>query len=202
MRSPQGPDPGTGPQITVEPATGRFEDVAGIVGPRSPGAPACWCLAHRLRTAELKDGGVDIREQTMRRLCSTGHPGAAPGLVAYVGGVRAGWVGCGPRSQMSYVERSRKLLRRHDDDPWVIICVRVLPPFRGRGLTALLIRGAVQAGAPAVEAYPVDPEDGRIDRSQAYVGLTPWFEAAGFLRLMLTEATSGGHRRWLVRRDL
>ncbi|MFK5585010.1 GNAT family N-acetyltransferase [Serinicoccus sp. LYQ131] len=192
--------------VQVLPATGRFEDVAAVVGPRRPGAPACWCLAHRLRTAEITEEGRDVREWTMRALCADDHPGSPPGLLAYVDGEPAGWVGCGPRREMSYVQHSRRLVRVHDDDVWVVICVRVLPPFRRRGLTALLpaaaLDAAAAAGADAVEAYPVDPSGGRVDQSMAYVGLTGWFEAAGFTRLQETGATSGGRRRWLVRREL
>ncbi len=193
----------TSEEVRVVPATGRFEDVAAMVGPSTPGAPACWCLAHRLRTAQLKVGGVDRREEVMRQLCAGPVP---PGYLAYVGEELAGWIGAAPRSSMSYVESSSKLVRAHDDEAWVVICLRVLPRFRRRGLTALLIRAVVeaarQAGADAVEAYPVDPEGGRVDQSMAYVGLTDWFEDAGFERVLRTGATSARLPRWLVRLEL
>lgn len=185
------------------PATGRFDDVATMVGPSTPGGPACWCLAHRLRTAELKDGDRDRREEVMRGLCAGPVP---PGYLAYVGEELAGWVGAAPRSTMSYVQGSTRLVRAHEDDAWVVICLRIRPPFRRRGLTGLLIDGVVdaarEAGADAVEAYPVDPEEDRVDQSMAYVGLTGWFEAAGFERVLRTAATSAGRPRWLVRLEL
>lgn len=185
------------------PATGRFEDVARMVGPSTRGGPACWCLSHRLRGADLEDGGVDRREEVMRGLCAGPVP---PGYLAYVDDELAGWVGAAPRSSMSYVQRSSKLVRAHDDEAWVVICLRVRPPFRRRGLTTLLIQAVVAAaraaGADAVEAYPVDPGDARVDQSMAYVGLTGWFETAGFERVRRTEATSARLPRWLVRREL
>lgn len=191
-------------QVRVVPATGRFADVAIMVGPSQPGGRACWCLSHRLRTAELKDSdGHDRREEVMRELCA--GP-VAPGHLAYVDGELAGWVGAAPRSSMSYVEHSRKLVRAHDDDAWVVICLRILPPFRRRGLTAFLIEAvedaAREAGADAVEAYPVDPGHGRVDQTLAYVGLVGWFEDVGFERVLRTEATSARLQRWLVRREL
>lgn len=190
-------------EVRVVPATGRFEDVARMVGPGSPGAPACWCLSHRMRTAQLVDGDEDRREEVMRGLC---EGPVAPGLLAYVDGDLAGWVGAAPRSSMPYVERSRKLVRAHDDEVWVIICLRVLPAYRRRGLTRLLIEAVVEAaraaGAPAVEAYPVDPEGARVDQSLAYVGLTGWFEDTGFQRVLRTGATSARRPRWLVRREV
>lgn len=194
----------TATEVRVVPATGRFDDVAAMVGPSTPGGQACWCLAHRLRTAELKDPeGRDRREEVMRGLCA--GP-VAPGYLAYVGDELAGWIGAAPRCSMSYVEASSKLVRAHDDEAWVVICVKIRPPFRRRGLTALLIEAVVDAareeGADAVEAYPVDPDGARVDQSMAYVGLVDWFEDAGFERVLLTEATSARLPRWLVRREL
>lgn len=189
--------------VTVVPASGRFDDVATMVGPSTPGGQACWCLAHRLRRAELVVAGVERREEVMRELCAGPVP---PGYLAYVEGELAGWAGAAPRSSMSYVESSAKLVRAHDDEAWVVICLRILPAFRRRGLTRLLIEGVVEAareaGADAVEAYPVDPEGGRVDQSMAYVGLVSWFEDAGFERVLRTEATSARLPRWLVRRQL
>lgn len=191
-------------EVTVVPATGRFDDVAAMVGPSRPGGQACWCLSHRLLAAELRDAdGHERREEVMRELCA--GP-VAPGYLAYVDGRLAGWVGAAPRSSMSYVERSSRLVRAHDDEAWVVICLRVLPAYRRRGLTRLLIEGVVdaarEAGADAVEAYPVDPEGSRVDQSLAYVGLVSWFEEAGFARVLRTEATSARLPRWLVRREL
>jgi GNAT superfamily N-acetyltransferase len=193
-----------GEQVRVLPATGRFDDVALMVGPSRPGGQACWCLSHRLRTAELQDAeGHERREEVMRGLCAGAVP---PGYLAYVDGELAGWAGAAPRSTMSYVERSSRLLRAHDDVAWVVICLRVRPPFRRCGLTSLLIEGVVdaarEAGADAVEAYPVDPRGARVDQSFAYVGLVDWFERAGFERVLRTEATSARLPRWLVRRVL
>ncbi len=61
---------------------------------------------------------------------------------------------------------------------------------------------AVKSGAPMLEAYPVDPDAGRISGSLAYVGTASMFERAGFQRVVQTSARSGGLPRWLMRRDL
>jgi hypothetical protein len=57
-------------------------------------------------------------------------------------------------------------------------------------------------GAPALEAYPIDPEGHRIDVGFGFVGFTPMFEAAGFRREVLTDAHSGRRPRWLMRLPL
>jgi hypothetical protein len=40
------------------------------------------------------------------------------------------------------------------------------------------------SGAPGVEAYPIDPEGGRVDVGFGYVGVTPMFEKACFHRVV------------------
>jgi hypothetical protein len=69
-----------------------------------------------------------------------------------------------------------------------------------------LLHGAIQCarhhGAPALEAYPVDPGGERISSSFAYVGTLAMFEGAGFRRVLETSARSAGLPRQLVRLDL
>ena len=57
-------------------------------------------------------------------------------------------------------------------------------------------------GAPMLEAYPIDPEGERLDVAFSYVGFTSVFEAAGFARVLETDARSAGLPRWLMRLDL
>lgn len=58
------------------------------------------------------------------------------------------------------------------------------------------------AGAPGVEAYPIDPEGHRVDSGFAYVGIASMFDAAGFRRVPVTDGHSAGLPRLLVRLDL
>ena len=52
---------------------------------------------------------------------------------------------------------------------------------------------------PGVEAYPIDPEGGRVDAGFGYVGVTPMFEKAGFRRVVETAAHSDRRPRILMR---
>src|ERR671920_352442 len=111
----------------------------------------------------------------------------------------------GPRSEITRLTRSR-LIRPVDDVPvWSIVCVIVRPGHRGEGVTAPLLDGAVayaaSHGAPAVEAYPVDPP-GRMDLTMAFVGVRSMFERAGFRVIGSTDAVAGGMPRLIMRRDL
>lgn len=58
-----------------------------------------------------------------------------------------------------------------------------------------------ERGAPGVEAYPVDPEGGRVNTSFGFVGFTPMFERLGFRRAAPTDAHSDRRPRWLYRLD-
>ena len=55
------------------------------------------------------------------------------------------------------------------------------------------------AGAPGVEAYPIDPGGRRVDTTLAFVGIASMFDAAGFRRVTATSAVSAGLPRILVR---
>ncbi len=57
-------------------------------------------------------------------------------------------------------------------------------------------------GAPAIEGYPVDNGDRKVDLTMAYVGTKRLFEAAGFRKAADTDSVLDGFPRVLMRRDL
>lgn len=179
----------------------RFEDLADVIN-RNRRDRHCWCLSHRLQAAEIEELGEGSRELAMRRLCEREHP---PGVVTYADGVPVGWCNIGPRAEITRLAKSR-LIRPVDDLPvWSIVCVVVRAGHRRSGVTAPLLEGAVAYaaanGAPAVEAYPVDPP-GRMDLTMAFVGTRSMFERAGFGVVGDTDAVAGGLPRLIMRRDL
>lgn len=179
----------------------RFEDFADVVNP-SRRVNHCWCVTHRLSTAEVDQLGGGDRERAMRALAHRAHP---PGVVTYRDDEPVGWCNVGPRAEISKLARSR-LIRPIDELPvWSIVCVIVRPGHRRRGVTGPLVSGAVDYaagnGAPAVEAYPVDPP-GRMDNTMAFVGTRSMFARAGFHVVGTTGAVAGGMPRLIMRRDL
>ncbi len=187
---------------TTHPVTvDRFNDFADVINP-SRRATHCWCLSHRLQTVEVEQLGGGSREQAMRRLCEREYP---PGVVTYRDGEPVGWCNIGPRAEITRLTRSR-LIRPVDDlQVWSIVCVVVRAGFRRKGVTAPLLDGAVAYaaahGAPAVEAYPVDPP-GRMDLTMAFVGTRTMFDRAGFRIVGTTDAVANGLPRLIMRRDL
>ena len=179
----------------------RFEDFADVINPNRR-STHCWCLSHRLQAKEIEALGQGDRQQAMRRLSEREHP---PGVVTYLDGTPVGWCNIGPRAEIPRLTGS-KLIRPIDDVPvWSIICVVVRGGHRKQGVVAQLIKGAVQYaashGAPAVEAYPVDPP-GRMDTTMAFVGTRSMFEKAGFEVRGTTDAVASKMPRLIMRRSL
>jgi GNAT superfamily N-acetyltransferase len=186
--------------IEVVPATSRrFDDVAAVIGPKSPTASVCWCLSHRLDAKTHTSLVGPARGEYVRELCN--RP-VAPGVLAYEDGVVAGWAAVAPRAELPFA-RSTKIPHVDDLPVWSAWCIRVKPGHRKRGISHALLEGAVayarEQGAPAVEGYPVDNEGEKVDLTMAYVGTRKLFEGAGFTKAADTDAVSGGFPRVLMR---
>jgi GNAT superfamily N-acetyltransferase len=142
--------------LTVRPVTGRtwpaLEDLFG----RSGASNGCWCMYWRLGPSYHQRPREQNRDD-LRRLAESGQP---PGLLAFDGDLAIGWCELAPRAELTWLDRTRHL-RPVDDLPvWSLACFYVRRGHRGRGVMAALIQSAIpvaaSAGAPALEAYPVD----------------------------------------------
>ena len=189
--------------VEIHPATAdRFADVATIIGPRDPDANVCWCLSHRVDSRTNRELRGRARGAYVEELCR--RP-VAPGVLAYDGGEVVGWAAVAPRSELPFA-RSRKIPHVDDLPVWSLWCIRVRPGHRGRGIAHALVSGAVEyaasQGAPAVEGYPADSGDRRVDTTMAFVGTRRLFERAGFTKAADTHAVAGGFPRVLMRRAL
>ncbi|MFC0673802.1 GNAT family N-acetyltransferase [Brachybacterium hainanense] len=130
----------------------------------------------------------------------------APGYLAYLQDEPVGWVGVSVRTETPRLQRSRTIPAVDDRPVWAIGCFRIRPGFRRSGIATALLGGVIEKarrqGAPGVEAYPIDPQDRRVGVGAGYVGIASMFDAAGFRRVLVTNARSGGLPRLLVRLDL
>ena len=190
-------------QLEILPATmDRWSDVGKLLD--AAGERGCWCQAWRGSSAGFGRSAPGANREALRSQVETGH--FAPGVLAYLDGEVVGWCGLGPREAMPRLVSSRTIPRVDDVAVWSIGCFVVRPGFRRRGVARALLDGAIayarSMGAPAIEAYPIDPGDARVSTSFAFVGFTSTFEAAGFRRVLATDAHSAGLPRWLMRLDL
>ena len=189
--------------IVVLPATRtRFGDVAIMLGPKNPESSVCWCLSHRLDWKTNRALVGPARGEYVRKLCGRK---VAPGVLAYDGAEVAGWAAVAPRAELPF-ERSTKIPHVDDLPVWSAWCIRVRSGYRGRGISHVLLDGAVAyaraQGAPAIEGYPVDNEGKRVDLTMAYVGTRKLFEDAGFTKAADTRSVAGGFPRVVMRLDL
>ncbi|GAA1949256.1 GNAT family N-acetyltransferase [Microbacterium deminutum] len=170
-----------------------------MVGPRNPVSTVCWCLSHRVPSRQSSALRGAERGDFVRGLLAAP---TAPGVLAYDGNEVVGWAAIAPRSATNFA-RSGKIPHVDALDVWSLWCIRTRPGHRGQGITHALIQGAVEfaraKGAPAVEGYPVDNGDAKVDQTMAYVGTRSMFEKAGFVKVADTTSVSGGFPRVIVR---
>jgi GNAT superfamily N-acetyltransferase len=184
--------------IEIVPATAdRWDDVGQLLD--GDGEVGCWCQPWR---GDVAKG--ETRPEALRRQMASAAP--PPGFLAYIDGEPAGWVGVSARSIAPRLRNSRTIPAIDDKDVWAIGCFRIRPGLRRRGVATALLDGVIaaarEAGAPGVEAYPVDPGGRRIDVGFGFVGIASMFDRAGFRRVVETGGHSAGLPRILVRLDL
>jgi GNAT superfamily N-acetyltransferase len=189
--------------IEVKPATAaRFDHVATMLGPKNPDSSVCWCLSHRLDSKTNRELVGPARGEYVRRLCSRN---VAPGVLGYEDGEVVGWVAVAPRAELPFA-RSTRIPHVDQLAVWSVWCIRVRPGHRGKGISHVLLDGAVahaqSHGAPAIEGYPVDNKGKKVDLTMAYVGTRALFERAGFTKAADTTSVSGGFPRVLMRLEL
>ena len=138
----------------------------------------------RESTADFRANGGAANKRAFERIVDKSE--APPGVLAYVDGKPAGWCAVAPREEYTRLGRSRTLKPIDDQPVWSVTCFFIGSAARRRGVGHALLRSAVDLaaahGAKIVEGYPLVP--GRKLRSdEAYVGVTPLFEKAGFVEV-------------------
>jgi GNAT superfamily N-acetyltransferase len=189
------------PEIRIVPASEeRWDDVVTMLGGELD--KGCWCQAWRGRDEIAKKSG-ETRPETLRRQLNDEPP---PGFLAYIGEEVVGWAGVSVRGRTPRLDSSRTIPQVDDRPVWAIGCFLIRVGHRRKGvasaLLARVVEAAREAGAPGVEAYPIDPAGRRANANFAFVGLASMFDQAGFRRVLTTDAHSDHLPRLLVRLDL
>jgi GNAT superfamily N-acetyltransferase len=134
-----------------------------------------WRVGPRYRERPRENNKHDLEQLT--------RSGPAPGLIAFDGGTAVGWCELAPRADLDWLARGR-YFRPVDDLPvWSVPCFYVRRTHRRRGVMGTLIDAAVgvaaSAGAPALEAYPVDTTVPGHTRN-LFLGFASVFAQRGF----------------------
>ena len=165
-----------GSELVIEPLTmSRWSAFADLLDQGGP-AGRCWCVAPL---------GIDYRRRPVasnradfRQAVKQGPP---PGLLALHDQLAVGWCRVTPRDAVPGLDRAFRT-RRVDDVPvWSISCFYIRKGHRREGIMTALITAAIEyaraAGAPALEAYPLD---GAVSPSATSTGYASTFARAGF----------------------
>jgi GNAT superfamily N-acetyltransferase len=182
----------------------RWNDVAALF--EEGGDPkTCWCMFWRLRSKDWSFANAAEVREGFHRLVDEGRD-PAPGLLGYQEGKAVGWVSVAPRDDYERLTNSRVRPKIDDIPVWSIVCFVVSKTARRQGLTSRLLDAAADYarahGAPGLEAYPVDPGDGKIPAALGYTGLLSTFEAAGFEVVHRIDSPQSTVRRVIVRRGI
>ena len=165
--------------LTVRPLTGELwpalEDLFGRAGASN----GCWCMYWRIGP-EYNKRKREENKHDMRQLAASRR---SPGLLALAGETAVGWCSVVPRSELGWLARARYLQPVDDLPVWSIPCFYVRRTHRDQGVTGALIDAALTvvaaAGAPAVEAYPVDTAVAGHSRN-LFTGVASTFAEHGF----------------------
>ena len=164
-------------KIAIHPLTHEnwpaLEDLFCTRGPVS----RCWCMYWRIGSIYRKRPSSE-NKAAFFELVKQGPP---PGLLAFDGDLAVGWCQLTPRDDLPWLDRTWRLKRVDDLPVWSISCFYIRIGYRRQGVTAELITAALetakQAGAPAVEAYPLDAS---LTPSASGTGYLSTFRRAGF----------------------
>jgi GNAT superfamily N-acetyltransferase len=164
-------------KLTVRPLTPELwpalEDLFGRLG----ACGGCWCMYWRIG-ADYRTRPAARNKKAFREIVEEGPP---PGLLAFAGDLAVGWCQVGPRASLPWLNRAWRLAPVDEAPVWSLSCFYIRKGYRRRGVTSALVAAALKAakraGAPALEAYPLDAS---LTPSASSTGFRTTFERAGF----------------------
>lgn len=185
-------------RFTFAPLTAaNFSALETLFGPRGA-CGGCWCMTWRAPRADYEKQKGEGNRQALRALVESGEP---VGLLAFHGDEPVGWISVAPRSQFTYLARTRTLQPPDEKPVWSVTCFFIAKAYRGHGLARQLLAAAAKwaksQGCSTLEGYPIMPPASDVPPVFAWTGLPQTFENCGF-----TDCRVASKSRLLVRKDL
>ena len=143
----------------------------------------CWCMSfHPEGVGRTKTAAQNRSEKECRV-----REGRAHAALVYDGSTCVGWCQFGSPDELSRIKRQRAYLEGLAVLPeWRITCFFVDKNYRGKGVAAAALRGALsdigRLGGGTVESYPEAVEGRSVAAAFLHNGTVAMFERQGFRR--------------------
>jgi GNAT superfamily N-acetyltransferase len=156
----------------------------------------CWCMAFH---PEGVGRGKTAAQNQAEKECRV-REGRAHAALVYDGPACVGWCQFGPPDELPRIKNRRDYQAGLTVLPdWRITCFFVDKAYRGRGVTAAALKGALdeiaRLGGGSVESYPEDVAGRSVSGSFLHNATVSLFERHGFERTRRL-----GKNRWVVTR--
>ena len=143
----------------------------------------CWCMAFHPEGVRRGRTAAQNRSDKERRVCE----GQAHAALVYDGSTAVGWCQFGPPDELPRIKNRRAYLEGLTDLPdWRITCFFIDRDYRGRGVAAAALEGALheiaRLGGGTVESYPEDAAGRSVSSSFLHNATLAMFERQGFRR--------------------
>ena len=171
------------PHFTVKPLDkSTWPDFARLIEKHNGVWGGCWCMGFHPEGVG-HDSAAQNRAQKEYRV----RESQAHAALVYDGSTAVGWCQFGSTDELPRIKLKRAYLEGLTDLPaWRITCFFVDKDYRGQGVAAVALQGALREiarlGGGTVESYPEDVEGRSVSGSFLYNGTLAMFERQGFVR--------------------
>jgi GNAT superfamily N-acetyltransferase len=153
----------------------------------------CWCMSFHPEGVGHTSAAQN-RSQKEYRV----REGQAHAALVYDGATAVGWCQFGSTDELPRIKLKRAYLDGLTELPdWRITCFFVDKAYRGQGVAAVALQGALKEiarlGGGTVESYPEDAAGRSVSGSFLYNGTVAMFERLGFVRTRRL-----GKNHWVV----
>jgi GNAT superfamily N-acetyltransferase len=154
----------------------------------------CWCMGFHAKGAGW-GVSADLNRAEKEALVMQGRAHAA---LVFDGEACVGWCQYGAPLDLPRIKNAKAYLAAAPVLPdWRITCFFAGKGYRGKGVAAMALRGALaqiaQSGGGRVEGYPEDTTGRKVSGSFLFNGALSMFDQQGFARTRMI-----GKAKWVV----